>query len=57
MDTKMQTQGCVICGHSVSRLWLKDCPDYYLGTPYRVDYAELAATFPCGTTTFSLRRI
>ena len=40
MGIKMQTQACVICGHSVSRLWLKDCPDYYLGMPYRVDYAE-----------------
>lgn len=37
---EMQTQSCVICGHSVSRLWLSDCPDYYLGMPYRVDYAE-----------------
>lgn len=40
MGTDMQTQGCVICGHAVSRLWLKVCPDYYLGMPYRVDYAE-----------------
>lgn len=40
MGTEMQTQSCVICGHSVSRLWLKDCPDYYLGIPYRFDYAE-----------------
>ena len=36
----MKVQGCTVCGHAVSRPWLQDCPDYYLGMPYRVDYAE-----------------
>lgn len=33
---------CLACGGSSSTQTLADCPDYYLGTPYRVDFWECA---------------
>jgi SAM-dependent methyltransferase len=36
----MRSAKCVVCGGAVTKPWLTECPDYYLGTKFRVDYAE-----------------
>ncbi|MEI6207920.1 MAG: class I SAM-dependent methyltransferase [Desulfuromonadales bacterium] len=36
----MTSTTCMVCGHPVTGRWFENCADYYLQTPFVVDYRE-----------------